>query len=97
MSDEIRLKILRILAEEPEISQRALASRLGISLGKANYCVRALVDKGFIKAKNFRNNKNKASYLYMLTPGGILNGVLTIVSIAPCSACQDDLYEVRLI
>lgn len=71
MSDEIRLNILRILTEEPDISQRELAKRLGVSLGKANYCLRALMDKGWVKAKNFRNSKCKTAYLYILTPGGM--------------------------
>ncbi len=69
--DETRLNILRILTEEPEINQRELAKRLGVSLGKANYCLRALVSKGLVKAKNFQNNKHKSAYIYLLTSGGI--------------------------
>lgn len=71
LTDEYRYKIFTLLDHNPEISQRELASELGISLGKTNYCVRALVDKGMIKAKNFRNSKNKSAYLYKLTPQGI--------------------------
>ncbi len=69
--DEIRLNILRILEDEPSISQRQLAKRLGISLGKVNYCLRALTEKGWVKVNNFKENPHKRSYLYLLTPGGI--------------------------
>ncbi len=71
ISDEIRLNIMRILADEPSISQRMLAERLGVSLGKANYCMRALVDKGWVKVTNFTKNPKKSNYLYLLTPWGI--------------------------
>ena len=53
------------------MSQRSVATSLGVSLGKANYCIRALIDKGFVKAENYRNHSNKLSYLYLLTPSGI--------------------------
>ncbi len=48
-----------------------MAASLGVSLGKANYCLRALVEKGFVKAENYRNSSNKLSYLYLLTPAGM--------------------------
>ena len=63
--------LLKLIEENPEISQRQLASELGLSLGKANYCLRALIGKGLVKAENFRNNKNKLAYAYLLTPEGI--------------------------
>ena len=72
LTDEYRSKILRILEEEPEISQRELARELGISLGKANYCLQALIEKGWIKANNFKNNNNKKAYMYLLTRRGIV-------------------------
>ena len=68
---EIHLKVLRHIEENPEVTQRELASELGVSLGKTNYCLKALIDKGFIKARNFHNSKNKRAYLYKLTPTGI--------------------------
>ena len=68
---EIHLKLLRHLAENPQVSQRELAEHLGVSLGKTNYCLGALVDKGLIKARNFKNNANKRAYLYLLTPNGL--------------------------
>ena len=70
-SQEIHLKVLRELEENPEITQRELAERLGVSLGKANYCLNALIEKGFIKARNFKNSRHKSAYLYVLTPRGL--------------------------
>lgn len=64
-------RIMRQLASHPELSQRDLAQELGISLGKVNYCLKALVEKGYVKAQNFRNSRSKAAYLYLLTPAGI--------------------------
>jgi EPS-associated MarR family transcriptional regulator len=71
LTDEYRYKILKLVSDNPEISQRELAQQLGISLGKVNYCIKALMEKGLVKATNFRNNKNKLSYMYLLTPHGI--------------------------
>ncbi len=71
LTDEYRYKILKELEANPEISQRELAKGLGISLGKANFCVQALIEKGLVKAKNFRNSKNKKAYIYFLTPKGM--------------------------
>lgn len=71
LTDEYRYKILKELQQDPDISQRELAKRLGISLGKANFCLKALIEKGLIKAENFKNNTNKVKYLYLLTPKGI--------------------------
>lgn len=68
---EIHLKVLRHLENDPEITQRELAKKLGISLGKANYCLKALIDKGLVKAGNFKNSNNKSAYIYLLTPKGI--------------------------
>ena len=71
LTDEYRYKILKLVEANPEVSQRELARELGISLGKANYCLKALIDVGLVKAHNFRNNKNKLAYMYLLTPTGI--------------------------
>lgn len=64
--------ILRKIHNDPESTQRQLASQLGLSIGKLNYCVKALRSKGFIKINNFRKNKKKGKYLYYLTPKGAL-------------------------
>jgi EPS-associated MarR family transcriptional regulator len=71
LNNEYRYKILKRLEANPEISQRELAGELGISLGRVNYCIQALVEKGLVKANNFRNSKNKKGYAYLLTPKGI--------------------------
>jgi EPS-associated MarR family transcriptional regulator len=71
LSDEYRYKILKRLEADPEVSQRELAGELGVSLGKVNYCLKALAEKGLLKANNFRGNPNKRAYLYFLTPKGI--------------------------
>lgn len=69
--DENHLKVLRLLETNPRINQRDLAEVLGVSVGKINYCLRALLDKGLIKIQNFRNSQNKLAYAYLLTPAGI--------------------------
>jgi EPS-associated MarR family transcriptional regulator len=69
--DEINLEVLRQLESQPHLNQRGLADRLGLSLGKANYCVRALVRKGLVKISNFRRSDNKLAYAYLLTPSGM--------------------------
>lgn len=71
MEKESHLKVLRILETNPQISQRELSEALGVSLGKTNYCLKALLDKGLIKIQNFRNSNNKLAYSYLLTPHGI--------------------------
>ena len=63
--------MLKALEANPNLSQRQLATELGISVGKANYCIKALIDAGWVKARNFRNSNNKIAYAYMLTPRGI--------------------------
>lgn len=71
MTEERNLNALRLLQENPEMSQRELAEGLGVSLGAANYCLKALVEKGWVKLENFQKNPNKLGYLYLLTPMGI--------------------------
>lgn len=71
LTDEYRYKIMKQIEANPSISQRELARELGISLGKVNFCLKALIDVGQVKARNFKNNPNKSGYLYLLTPVGI--------------------------
>lgn len=68
---ETHFRLLRLLEAKPALSQRDLSRELGASLGKVNYCLNALIEKGLIKVRNFRNNDNKLSYAYLLTPRGI--------------------------
>ena len=79
IKDEIHLQLLRILESNPTYTQRDLSKYLGVSLGKVNYCMKKLTEKGLIKLKNFSSNSNKAGYAYLLTPKGIEEkGKLTI-------------------
>lgn len=71
LTDEVRFKLLKLLEANPKMSQREVARELGISVGKVNYCLKALVQKGWLKATNFKNSKNKVAYMYFLTPRGI--------------------------
>lgn len=70
-----QLELMRLLDEQPAASQREISSRLGLSLGKANYLVRALLDKGLVKMQNFRRSDNKMAYAYQLTPRGVAERV----------------------
>lgn len=71
LPDETRYRLLKYLEAHPDASQRALARELGISLGKVNYCIRALMDRGWIKVLNVKNSDNKLAYRYLLTPRGL--------------------------
>jgi len=72
LHDEIHFKVLRQLEANPNLNQRKLAEALGISLGKTNFCLQALINKGLLKIENFRSNQNKLSYAYLLTSNGIV-------------------------
>ena len=71
LHDETHLKVLRLLESTPHINQRKLAESLGVSLGKTNFCLNALLDKGLVKMENFRTSTRKLNYAYLLTPRGI--------------------------
>ncbi|AUB84939.1 MarR family EPS-associated transcriptional regulator [Candidatus Thiodictyon syntrophicum] len=67
----MRYRLLKHLSEQPQASQRHLSEVLGVSVGSLNYCVNALIERGWVKATNFRNSHNKLAYAYLLTPSGI--------------------------
>ena len=69
--DAARLEVLRLLAQRPQLSQRELSQALGLSLGKTHYVLHALLDKGLVKARNFRRSDRKIAYAYLLTPAGL--------------------------
>jgi EPS-associated MarR family transcriptional regulator len=71
LDETTHYSLLKTLEDNPDLSQRDLAKKLGISLGKVNYCLNALVEKGSVKINNFRNSNNKIAYAYVLTPQGI--------------------------
>jgi EPS-associated MarR family transcriptional regulator len=70
--DDARLMVLRLLEQDPNLSQRALAQQLGISLGKAHYLLQALLSKGLLKMRNFERSDHKLAYSYLLTPVGMI-------------------------
>lgn len=71
LTDPQRLELLKLLQDRPQMSQRELAQAMGVSLGKANYCLNALIEKGLVKFGNFRKNPDKRHYAYLLTPAGL--------------------------
>jgi EPS-associated MarR family transcriptional regulator len=71
LTDPQRLEILKLLQAKPQMSQRDLAQAMGVSLGKANYCLKALMDRGLVKFGNFRKNPDKRQYAYLLTAAGL--------------------------
>ena len=68
---EAHFRVLRLLEHNPQMNQRDLAAAAGVSLGKTNYCINALLEKGLIKVQNFKSSKRKLTYAYLLTPAGI--------------------------
>ena len=75
MQEDTYFRVMRILQENPDLTQRELAEKLGVSVGGLNYCLNALMDKGWVKMQNFQNSKNKFKYVYLLTPQGIAEKV----------------------
>ncbi|RYZ76362.1 MAG: MarR family EPS-associated transcriptional regulator [Proteobacteria bacterium] len=71
LQEDTYFRVMRILQDNPDLTQRELAERLGISVGGLNYCLKALMEKGLVKMKNFTCSKNKFGYVYVLTPSGM--------------------------
>ena len=69
--DQVHFNLLRKFEANPEYTQRELSKEMGVSLGKVNYCINKLVEKGWVKLTNFNRNPNKVGYIYLLTPKGI--------------------------
>jgi EPS-associated MarR family transcriptional regulator len=76
IQEEARFQILRLLHDNPELTQRELGERVGVSLGAVNYCLKALIERGLVKASNFTKSTNKLGYAYVLTPAGIAEKTL---------------------
>ena len=96
LTDEYRYKILKLVETKPEISQRELAKNLGISLGKTNFCLKALIEKGLIKATNFRNHQNKLAYMYLLTPNGIEEKSITTIRFLKAKIKEYELLQAEI-
>lgn len=71
LATDVHFRVLRLIEGQPDISQREIAQELGVSLGKVNYCLKALIEKGQIKIRNFTTSDNKLKYTYVLTPHGM--------------------------
>ena len=100
MPPEMHYRLLRLVQANPEMSQRDLARELGVSLGKVNYCLRALIKKGWIKVTNFTNSQNKAAYMYLLTPRGIeKKAALTVqflhVKVREYETLREEIAQIR--
>jgi EPS-associated MarR family transcriptional regulator len=76
LQEDTYFRVMRMLQENPDLTQRELAEKLGISVGGLNYCLKSLIDKGFVKMANFSKSKNKFKYVYLLTPRGIAEKVV---------------------
>ena len=94
MNDELSIKLFRELEKTPKQSQRALSQSCGVSLGSIHYCLNALIEKGCLKAANFKTAKNKLAYAYILTPSGItLKKELTLTFLKRKQAEYDALQK----
>jgi EPS-associated MarR family transcriptional regulator len=98
--DSHHFKLLKLIESNPAIQQREMAKAMGVSLGKANYCLQALVQKGLVKMDNFRRNDNKLAYSYLLTPSGIEEKARLTVSflkykVAEYEAIRNEIEELR--
>lgn len=99
--DESHLKVLRTLQLNPEVNQRGLALELGVSLGKINYCLKALLERGLIKVQNFRGSGNKLAYAYLLTSAGMsekaeLTALFLKRKVAEYEALNHEIEQLRL-
>ena len=75
LQEDTYFRVLRMLQDNPDLTQREIAERLGVSTSGMNYCLNALIDKGWVKVQNFSQSKNKFGYIYVLTPQGIVEKV----------------------
>jgi EPS-associated MarR family transcriptional regulator len=100
LQEDTYVRVMRILQENPDLTQRELAQLLGLSLGGLNYCLKALMEKGWIKVQNFSHSKNKFGYMYMLTPSGLaqkaeLTGRFLQRKMAEYEALKDEIEHLQ--
>ena len=100
LTDPQRLELLKLLQEQPQMSQRDLAQAMGVSLGKANYCLKALMEKGLVKFGNFRRNPDKREYAYLLTTAGLEEKTRITMSflrrkVAEYEALEKEIQQLR--
>ena len=99
--EDIHLDLLRKLEVNPEYTQRELSQEMGVSLGKINYCMKKLIEKGWIKLTNFNLNPNKAGYIYLLTPKGIeqkarLTFTFLAIKLKEYEALKNEISKLKL-
>lgn len=94
--NEIHLQVLRAVESRPGLTQRELANELGVSLGKAHYCMKALIDKGLVKMGNFSHNQKKLDYAYHLTPSGIKSKAILTAHFLECKAAEYAILKSEL-
>ena len=100
LNNELSFQVIKSLEKTPKQSQRALSKSCGVSLGSIHYCLNALIEKGYVKAENFKNARNKLAYAYILTPSGItLKKELTLAFLwrkqAEYEALQREIKELK--
>lgn len=100
-ANETHLRVLRLLQVNPNLSQRELADRLGVSLGKVNYCIKELAVKGLVKMQDFSNSRNKIGYAYLLTPSGVaakarLTAEYLRIKVAEYEALKHEIEQLTL-
>ena len=93
MQLEIHLKLLKLVEKNPQLTQRELAHQLGISLGKTNYCLKALKEKGWLKWEIFSNNPNKFQYMHLLTPKGASEKLTLTMHFLKCKEKEYELLK----
>ncbi len=93
INSDTHFRILIAISENPYITQRELAKELGVSLGRINYCIKALAEIGYIKLINFKNNPKKLNYLYVLTPNGISQKTLLVKDFLKRKIAEYELLE----
>jgi EPS-associated MarR family transcriptional regulator len=96
LDDATRYQLLKLLSERPEITQRELAAAMGVSLGKTNYCIQALIEKGLVKTGNFRRNPNKGAYAYLLTPEGVQEKARVTVRFLHRKMAEYDILQTEI-
>ncbi|KWV96303.1 MULTISPECIES: MarR family EPS-associated transcriptional regulator [unclassified Erythrobacter] len=101
LNESARFRALRLLEKKPDVSQRELAEEIGVSVGSANYVVRALIEKGLVKVANFKAAKDKRQYSYILTPKGLaekaaLTGRFLVKRLKEYEALRKEIEELRL-
>lgn len=94
--NEIRLNMLKLLQEEPELTQREMNQKMGVSLGKINFCISALTKKGMIKVERFKKSENKSAYIYRLTPKGLEELASLTVSFLKIRIAEYDQIKIEI-